>query len=369
MSEAGTIATRPADQRAHASPAINPQANMPTNVPPNPAGPNPSQAPAAKPAQASANPEEGAQKLISQLKVSGHLMTLDSGLYCLVQTPGAATKNDESGLPGVRISPPPGVQSRPDQVKISTFREDGWLGGGREDAALVRVYDGPAQVLVTIYQAPNQTQDAAPRLQVLRLSADAEAASANRLAAATGQNRPPTGTDVVAHVARVGDLAGAFGDWIGQRGSQRWIEGFGIMPRAEIAPEDIEYQAVLGRGWLSPWVEGGKFCGSRGMALPLLGLRARLRGAAANAYSLSYSATFVDGTSKGPVEGGESCEAESLAPLEAFQVVLQRKDGAAQSAPLTPTSADEMAEASKVPPSLRTISRPAKPATPVRRRS
>jgi hypothetical protein len=31
---------------------------------------------------------------------------------------------------------------------------------------------------------------------------------------------------------------------------------------------DIEYQAVLGRGWLSPWIEGGKFCGSRGMALP-----------------------------------------------------------------------------------------------------
>ena len=50
-----------------------------------------------------------------------------------------------------------------------------------------------------------------------------------------------------------------------------------------IAPEDIEYQAVLGRNWLSPWVEGGKFCGSRGMALPLLGLKVRLKGAAAKA--------------------------------------------------------------------------------------
>jgi len=369
MSEAGTIATRQADQRAHASPATNTQTNTPANMPTNPAATNPPQAPTAKTPQASAKSEEGVQKLISQLKVSGHLMTLESGLYCLVQTPGAATKNDESGLPGVRISPPPGAPGRPDQVKISTFRDDGWLGGGREDAALVRVHDGPAQVLVTIYQASNQTQDAAPRLQVLRLSADAEAAQANRAAAATGQNRPPAGTDVVAHVARVGDLAGAFGDWIGQRGSQRWIEGFGIMPRADIAPEDIEYQGVLGRGWLSPWVEGGKFCGSRGMALPLLGLRARLRGAAANAFSLSYSATFVDGTSKGPVEAGEACEAESLAPLEAFQVVLQRKDGVAHSAPLTRTSPSETPEASGVPPSLRTVSRPVKPATPVRRRS
>ena len=92
--------------------------------------------------------------------------------------------------------------------------------------------------------------------------------------------------------------------------------------------EDIEYQAVLGRGWLSPWVEGGKFCGSRGMALPLLGMRIRLKGSAAASYDCSYAATFVDGTTIGPVAAGEACEAESLAGLEAFQVVLRRRDGA-----------------------------------------
>ncbi|HEX2939982.1 MAG TPA: hypothetical protein VHO91_02975, partial [Rhodopila sp.] len=71
-----------------------------------------------------------------------------------------------------------------------------------------------------------------------------------------------------------------------------------------------------------PWVEGGKFCGSRGMALPLLGLKVRLKGAAAKAYTCSYSATFVDGSAAGPVSGGEACEAGSLAALEAFQIVL-----------------------------------------------
>ena len=98
--------------------------------------------------------------------------------------------------------------------------------------------------------------------------------------------------------------------------------GFQPEPAAGIVPPaDIEYQAVLGRGWMSPWIEGGKFCGSRGMALPLLGLKVRLKGEAAKTHECSYSATFVDGSSVGPVPAGETCEAESLAALEAFQVV------------------------------------------------
>jgi hypothetical protein len=83
---------------------------------------------------------------------------------------------------------------------------------------------------------------------------------------------------------------------MGEPGSKAWIEGFGLTP-AGIELDDIEYQAVLGRGWLSPWVEGGKFCGSRGMALPLLGIRIRLKGAAADAFDCRYAATFVDAAS------------------------------------------------------------------------
>ena len=127
--------------------------------------------------------------------------------------------------------------------------------------------------------------------------------------------------DIVAHVQRAGDVPGKIGEWVGTRGSRQWIEGFSLAPRDGVKPADIEYQAVLGRGWLSPWIEGGKFCGSRGMALPLLGLKVRLKGEAAKTHECSYSATFVDGSSVGPVPAGETCEAESLAALEAFQVV------------------------------------------------
>jgi hypothetical protein len=74
------------------------------------------------------------------------------------------------------------------------------------------------------------------------------------------------------------------------------------------------------------------------MALPVLGLTVRLKGRAAATHDLSYSATFVDGTSVGPVPAGEPCQAESLAALEAFQIVLRPKSGAARAAPAAPAA-------------------------------
>ena len=36
---------------------------------------------------------------------------------------------------------------------------------------------------------------------------------------------------IIAHVQNVGDLEGNLGDWLGERRSGRWIEGFRITPR------------------------------------------------------------------------------------------------------------------------------------------
>ena len=128
--------------------------------------------------------------------------------------------------------------------------------------------------------------------------------------------------EVVGHVYGRGDVGGRLGAWLGEPGSKRWVEGFGISPLDGIPPADIEYQAVLGRGWLSPWSSGGEFCGSRGMSLPILGLRVRLRGASAETHRVELTATFVDGSRVGPVGQDEACEAPSLAALEAFQVSI-----------------------------------------------
>jgi hypothetical protein len=178
---------------------------------------------------------------------------------------------------------------------------------------------------VTIYQLPNQP-DSAPKLQVRQLlvGADAPAAPAPGVAPDPAP-AAPVKADIVAHIQTRGDVGAKFGDWLGEKGSEHWIEGFAVAAPEDIDPADLSYQAVLGRGWLSPWVEAGQYCGSRGMALPLLGLRIRLQGKAAEQYDLTCSAAFIDGTSTGPVGSDETCESDSLAPLEALQVSLTPK--------------------------------------------
>ena len=259
---------------------------------------------------------------IQELKVSGGLMTLEPGLWCIYHQ--VSGDDAHSGLPGVRISASPADGANP-RLSIISFGGDGWISG-RDDGLLVRVLGGPAQVLVTIYQAADGS-GTAPDLQVMRLTnGSAQAAIAYQaapIAPAQAAAPAPAGPqEVTAHIQRTGDIAVSIGDWIGEPGQQKWIEGFSILPQRGLAAEDIEYQAVLGRGWLSPWSEGGQFCGSRGMALPILGLRVQLRGQAAQRYATHVTATFTDGTRIGPVEDGELVEATSLAPLEAFQVSI-----------------------------------------------
>jgi hypothetical protein len=349
-----------------------------------------------------------AQRVITELKVSGHLMTLDNGVFCLFYAPGSAPPSSATGLPGVRLSLPPelpaqgaGQGAPPGLLSISTFREDGWLGG-QDSAALIRVTRGPAQVLVTVYQDTDGLHEA-PRLQVMRLSGGPDQAAPTQAAptqaaltqaaptramadappapssgphgnagetkqdrdgqgpavpdqavpaesgqAGTGPAAPPPGSaaevtpadaEVAAHVQGRGDVLTRLDEWMGERGSQRWIEGFAIAPRQPVTRDDIEYQAVLGRGWLSPWSDGGHYCGSRGMALPILGLRVRLRGTAAERFDCRVSATFVDGSAIGPTDTGEACEAESLAPLEAFHVEIAPRPALAATSPAAPAPA------------------------------
>ncbi len=276
-------------------------------------------APAAEPTNSAPPGKAGAK--VQELKVTGHLMALPPGLFCFVNelNPGAAMHN---GMPGVRVSPPPiGGQN----VEISGFRSDGWLSA-EGDAVLVRIKNQPAQVLVTIYQLANMP-DASPKLQVRQLLGEAHiAANAPPPPAANAAPPEPQAAqepaNIVAHIQSRGDVGTKFGEWLGEKGSQNWVEGFAITAPDGINPSDFTYQAVLGRGWLSPWVDAGQYCGSRGMALPLLGLRIRLSGEAAEQYEISYSATFIGGASCGPVGNDETCEAETLAPLESFQIVL-----------------------------------------------
>jgi hypothetical protein len=266
-----------------------------------------------------------ADNRVQELRASAHLMTLDTGTFCLVN---GSSKPAEDLISGVRVS----VTNPADpNVTVASFRPDGWLTGGG-DAALIRVLAGPAQVLVTIYQPAGAAAENAPKLRVLRLSEAApEGTTTAASPAVTGLRRPvmvlTEPHDIIAHVQRSGDTGRAFGEWVGTPGSQMAIEGFSLTAPKDLEPGDLTYQAVLGRGWMSPWSEAGQFCGSRGMALPILGLRVKLSSAAAKRYELRYSATFLDGTKLDGLGSEDSCETSTLAALEAMRVDLTPRAG------------------------------------------
>lgn len=311
-----------------------------------------------------------AQNQIAELKVSGHTMALDPGLYCVFGAPGSVAPAAETGLPTVRISASPGYSAG--AVEVVGLNVGGWVGP--DSATLVRVAGARSNVLVTVYQAKD-TKAEAPQLQVVRISGPAEPApAAPKVEAATAAGPAASRAvlqqatkgqqeiSVIAHIYGRGDVGGQVGAWMGEPGSKRWVEGFGIAPVGSIPASDIEYQAVLGRGWLSPWSQGGQFCGSRSMSLPILGLRVRLRGVSAETHEISLSASFIDGTQVGPVSDGEPCEATSLAALEAFQVVIQPRGAARAVHPAS--KAPVVASKAKQVPQPAAKGRAAKPATP-----
>ncbi|WP_156417955.1 hypothetical protein [Aureimonas sp. AU4] len=96
-----------------------------------------------------------------------------------------------------------------------------------------------------------------------------------------------------AHVSLRGDLAAPRGHWICGPDAPGRIEGLEMRGVGGDLP--IEYQvAVAGRGagW-SNWTPAGAYAGTRGKALPLIGLRARLTQAAAPGLALRADGAFL----------------------------------------------------------------------------
>jgi tetratricopeptide (TPR) repeat protein len=266
------------------------------------------------------------------LEVAYLLIRLDPGLFTLSLERNA--HDETAGLPAARVSLPPEPPLQPPTVHVSPFRSDGWLTA-QDEPTLIRVVSDGGQVLITFYWQAALGAAGKPRIVLRSLGAvDAAAPSAEgnigghaetlaRQEAMLARDPDRTPAEITAHVQNVGDIKGTLGSWIGEHRSGRWIEGFKITPPPDIAPEELLYRVVIGRDRLSPWMRSGRFCGSAGLAQPLLGFCLTLRGAAAANYECSYAATFVDGSVMGFTPSGKVCAAATLAPLEAFQVDLR----------------------------------------------
>ncbi len=253
---------------------------------------------------------ESAPVVVAEVPISAHSIVLSHGTYCVFVI-GVTAGVPERDLPALRISSSPGNFS----VAVAALPGDGWLRR-LGDAVLLRVSSERSRVLFTSYDEARIAGAKPPQIQIQRLD-DGRLPETMRTTP-TLQNG-----DYKLHFSRRGDVPAAFGEWVGSLGDDSWIEGVELLAPPPLQATDIEYQVVLGRGWLSPWVNAGEFCGSRGMGLPILGFRARLVGEAASKWRLRYAGRCVDGMELPEAEMGMPCEAADLTPLAALNVKLE----------------------------------------------
>jgi hypothetical protein len=237
------------------------------------------------------------------LSVANRLIRLTPGLFSLSLESGPYA----NGRQGARVSLPSRPADRPEFVSVNPFRADGWLTSDGEPT-LIRVADRDAEVLVTLCWAATHGA-AAPALRLTRLD-DGTGTAAGEVA------------EIVAHIGEIGDVSGRMGQWTGSRGNGRAIEGFSLIPGSPISSEDIEIRAILGRDSLSPWLPGGRFRGSRGLALPMRGFCRGLCPPAAMHHHLRILARFIEGAEVEQEGTDVLCASPGLAPLEAFQVTV-----------------------------------------------
>lgn len=155
------------------------------------------------------------------------------------------------------------------------------------------------------------------------------------------QGRPPPGASLFdtaggelplavrigAHIRARGDMIFADVPWAGRVAPGLWIESFSVRPLQGFGPADIEYKALTGSGFETPWVSDAEMCGTKGMAVPLLGFALRLKPSAATApYDCEYSGYFQSGATVGPLLNGAPCRSTvANDPLEGIQVRLLRR--------------------------------------------
>ncbi|WP_207541322.1 hypothetical protein [Sabulicella rubraurantiaca] len=273
------------------------------------------------------------QDRVPDVRVAAHTLVLPRGKFCISVSevsPGVPPAQ----LPGLSISVMPGEGS---EVEIAQFRGSPWL---RQlgDALLVAVASEEARLLLTSYNLLEHKGAKPPRMHVQRLDVPGQQASLGpvreeekprapvRAPAAVPPAAATRGANtMLLHIARVGDRAGALGEWLGLREPGCVIEGIQLAPPEGVPPEELEYQVVLGRGWTSPWSQGGEFCGSRGMRLPVQGLRVALRGASAERFTVHVEAVTASGQTLGPTGNDELCGLEDPEPLAQLRLRFEER--------------------------------------------
>jgi hypothetical protein len=208
----------------------------------------------------------------ARIDVSAQLISMEPGLYAVsVVAPALARTEGGMVLPCIRMDP------LPDQDRVRAFfasLADSSLLVPSATPAYLHIVGGRASILLTTYKASGPMPP--PDIHIRMVEPVPVAAlehgpgGSEKVDGQSGDALASASLRLLVHLQNHGDVVFPGGVWAMAPDGDGSVEGFCISGSDELPPGSLEYQAVLGSDWVSPWMEQGEFCGSRQMALPLL---------------------------------------------------------------------------------------------------
>ncbi len=285
---------------------------------------------------------------IPALSASIQVLPLPPGLYLFSVKTTADARSDGTGqlrVPAMHVGLGPGVRS--DQVEFiaGPATAGAWLFA-KEDLLVTKVGNSGATLILTSVRGPGGQaltikverlddrveENAAPAMSSAAPGAELPAIEAAQTYETPANELP---LRVTAHVRTRGDMIFTNAPWAGRIAPGLWIESFSVRPLDALAAKDIEYKALTGSGFETPWLSDEAMCGTKGMATPLIGFAVRLKrnGAAPVAYDCEYSGYFKSGLTVGPLRNGAPCRSTvANDPLEGIQLKVALRVGSSVTA-------------------------------------
>ncbi len=276
------------------------------------------------------------------LSASVQVLPLPAGLYLFSVRDATPARTQAAGnivLPAIYVGLGPGVG--PEHVEFVTgpATTGPWLFAPGDMLVARVLAKGATLVLTTIRGAGGETL----AINVERLDGRADgdkvaarmpgwpAGRAADPAAGTAAERVSLPLQITAHIRARGDMTFADAPWAGRVEAGLWVESFSVRPLAIFDAGEVEYKGLTASGFETPWLSDDLMCGTRGMAVPLIGFAVRLKPTPkASAYDCEYSGYFQSGTVSGPVRNGAPCRSTVASDsLEGLQVRIVRRATAA----------------------------------------
>jgi hypothetical protein len=319
------------------------------------------------------------------LAASVQVLPLPAGLYLFSVKPSDSPVPGAGGrlrLPAMHVGLGPGVPPEQVEFMAGPGAHGAWLIAPT-DLLIVKVNGVGATLILNSVRAPdggtlsikverlNGRGDAAALPVRAGTVPDAAVPGAAPTAAtfAGADAELPLAVQIGAHIRSRGDMTFTGVPWAGRVAPGLWIESFAVRPLERFEARDLEYKALTGVGFETPWLTDGAACGTQGMGVPLVAFALRFKTDATAGYDCEYSGYFHSGMTVGPLRNGAPCRSTvANDPLEGIQVRLVKRAAAAQpaAAPDSKPSKEPAADTGMDVPAARAISPPAGPAPRVR---